>query len=126
MLYMVSLCWNHLPTGRNKLGLAHPCISDVVSAAQQYYKGKNNYKYIPVAAFADAFQKTEIAKRGRDYLEQPYQAPNKKSEEALITHHYALTCEPAHHPSAATPCIPKLLSPRELQQSSAASIRQCM
>ena len=122
---MVLLCWNHLPTGRNKLGLAHPCISDVLSAAQQYYKGKNNYKYIPVAAFADAFQKTENFQAGQGLLGTALPGPNKKSEEALITHHYALTCEPAH-PSAATPCIPKLLSPRELQQSSAASIRQCM
>lgn len=73
----------------------------MLSAVQQYYKGKNKHKYVPVAAFADAFQKTEIAKQGREYLEQPYQAPNKKCEEALITHHYALTCESAH-PSAAT------------------------
>ena len=60
---------------------------------QQYYRGTNEYKYIPVAAFAEAFQQTEIAKRSREYLAQPYQAPNKKCEEALITHHYALTCE---------------------------------
>ncbi|KAL3150185.1 hypothetical protein ABBQ32_000044 [Trebouxia sp. C0010 RCD-2024] len=58
---------------------------------QQYYKGKNEYKYIPVAAFAEAFQKTDIAKGSREYLEQPYKAPNKKCEEALITHHYALS-----------------------------------
>ena len=98
---MSLLCWKPSSTGTNKPGEAHPWTSDVLSAVQQYYKGKNKYKYIPVAAFADAFQKTEIAKQGREYLEQPYQAPNKKCEEALITHHYALTCESAH-PSAAT------------------------
>lgn len=65
----------------------------MLSALQQYYKGKNEYKYIPVAAFAEAFQKTDIAKKSREYLEQPYKAPNKKCEEALITHHYALSCE---------------------------------
>lgn len=86
------------------LGLAHSCTSDVLSAVQQYYKGKNKHKYIPVAAFADAFQKTGTAKRSREYLEQPYQAPNKKCEEALITHHYALSCESAHL-SAATKCL---------------------
>ena len=68
----------------------------LVLSLQQYYKGDAKYQYIPVATFADNFQKTSIAKQGREYLEQPYQAPNKKCEEALITHHYALTCEPSH------------------------------
>lgn len=73
----------------------------MLCAVQQYFKGKSKHKYVPVAAFADAFQKTKIAKRGREYLEQPYQAPNKKCDEALIKHHYALTCESAQ-PSVAT------------------------
>ena len=59
---------------------------------QQYFKGKAKYQYIPVATFADNFKKTDIAKQQMQYLEQPYKAPNKKCEEALITHHYALSC----------------------------------
>jgi len=61
-------------------------------AVQQYFKGKGKYQYIPVATFADNFQKTDIAKQQMQYLEEPYKAPNKKCEEALITHHYALNC----------------------------------
>ena len=60
---------------------------------QQYYRGEGKYRYIPVAAFAEAFQKTDIAQQSWEYLEQPYQAPNKKCQEALITHRYALTCK---------------------------------
>lgn len=59
---------------------------------QQYFRGKAKHQYIPVATFADNFQKTDIAKQQMQYLEQPYKAPNKKCEEALITHHYALPC----------------------------------
>ncbi|DBA79271.1 TPA: hypothetical protein ACH3X2_007820 [Trebouxia sp. C0005] len=58
---------------------------------KQYFKGKGKYQYIPVATFADNFQKTDIAKQQMQYLEEPYKAPNKKCEEALITHHYALS-----------------------------------
>lgn len=65
----------------------------VCCVLQQYWSGNSKHKYIPVAAFADAFQKTNIAKESRQYLEQPYKAPNKKCEEALITHHYALSCK---------------------------------
>jgi len=61
-------------------------------AVQQYFKGKGKYQYIPVVTFADNFQKTDIAKQQMQYLEEPYKAPNKKCEEALITHHYALNC----------------------------------
>lgn len=48
---------------------------------------------MPVAAFAEAFQKTDIAKQSQAYMQQPYQAPNPKCLEALMTHHYALSCE---------------------------------
>ena len=61
-------------------------------AVQQYFKGNGKYQYITVATFADNFQKTYIAKQQMQYLEEPYKAPNKKCEEALITHHYALNC----------------------------------
>ena len=62
-----------------------------LDALQQYFRGNGEHKYVPVAYFADTFLKTDIAKQGREYLEQPYTAPNKKCEEALITHHYALS-----------------------------------
>ena len=60
---------------------------------QQYYRGKSKWEYMPVAAFAKAFQQTQIAQKTRGDLAQPYQAPNPKCEEALIQHRYALNGE---------------------------------
>ncbi len=61
---------------------------------QQYWSGgKDSYRYIPVRAFSEAFQQTPIARGNMEYLEQPYESPNPKCEEALITHKYALPCE---------------------------------
>ena len=57
---------------------------------QQYYKGKGSWEYMPVAAFARAFQQTQIAQRMRGALAQPYQAPNPKCDEALVQHKYSL------------------------------------
>ncbi|DBB15923.1 TPA: hypothetical protein ACH3X3_003297 [Trebouxia sp. C0006] len=58
---------------------------------QQYWSSdKGKYKYVPVTAFADAFQQTAIAQRNMQYLEEPYVAPNPKCDEALITRKYAL------------------------------------
>ena len=48
---------------------------------------------MPVAAFAKAFQQTQIAQKTWGDLAQPYQAPNPKCEEALIQHRYALNGE---------------------------------
>ena len=80
----------HLHTGQ---GFGNSCtISCLCMVLQQYFRGKAKHQYIPVATFADNFQKTDIAKQQMQYLEQPYKAPNKKCEEALITHHYALSC----------------------------------
>ena len=60
---------------------------------QQYWDSKRgSYSYVSVAAFAEAFQQTEIAKRNMAALEEPYVAPNAKCDEALITHKYALPC----------------------------------
>ena len=61
---------------------------------QQYWSSdKGEYKYVPVTAFADAFQQTAIAQRNMQYLEEPYVAPNPKCDEALITRKYALPGE---------------------------------
>ncbi|KAL0021570.1 hypothetical protein WJX77_010078 [Trebouxia sp. C0004] len=57
---------------------------------KQYYRGKGKWEYMPVAAFAKAFQQTQIAQKTRGDLAQPYQAHNAKCEEALIQHRYAL------------------------------------
>ena len=57
---------------------------------QQYYRGKGKWEYMPVVGFAKAFDQTEMAKTTRGSLAQPYQAPNPKCEEALITYKYAL------------------------------------
>lgn len=63
----------------------------VLLCMQQYYKGKGKkWEYMPVVGFAKAFQETEIAKKARGALQQPYQAPNPKCEEILIKHKYAL------------------------------------
>ncbi|KAL0051690.1 hypothetical protein WJX82_000289 [Trebouxia sp. C0006] len=56
----------------------------------QYYRGKGKWEYMPVIGFAKAFDQTEMAKTTRGSLAQPYQAPNPKCEEALITYKYAL------------------------------------
>ncbi|DBB02982.1 TPA: hypothetical protein ACH3X1_013571 [Trebouxia sp. C0004] len=59
---------------------------------QQYWNtDKGEYKYVPVTAFADAFQQTATAQRNMQYLDEPYVAPNPKCDEALITHKYALS-----------------------------------
>ena len=61
---------------------------------QQYWNtDKGEYKYVPVTAFADAFQQTATAQRNMQYLDEPYVAPNPKCDEALITHKYALSGE---------------------------------
>lgn len=73
---------------------------------QQYWSGDGKHKYVPVASFGDAFLKTDTAKQSRQYLEQPYKAPNKKCEEALITHHYALSCKSLHLHSSNTGKVP--------------------
>ncbi len=69
-------------------------LSNVVMPAscllQQYYRGKGKWEYMPVVGFAKAFDQTEMAKTTRGSLAQPYQAPNPKCEEALITYKYAL------------------------------------
>ena len=69
-------------------------LSNVVMPAscllQQYYRGKGKWEYMPVVGFAKAFDRTEMAKTTRGSLAQPYQAPNPKCEEALITYKYAL------------------------------------
>ncbi|KAL3140482.1 hypothetical protein ABBQ38_004739 [Trebouxia sp. C0009 RCD-2024] len=58
---------------------------------QQYWDAsRGEYKYIPVAAFANAFQQTQIAHDNNQALEEPYTAPNPKCEEALCSHKYAL------------------------------------
>ena len=57
---------------------------------QQYYRGQSKWEYVPVAGFSKAFRETEMAKKMRGSLQQPYQAPNPKCEEALIKDSYAL------------------------------------
>ncbi|KAL3134216.1 hypothetical protein ABBQ38_006651 [Trebouxia sp. C0009 RCD-2024] len=58
---------------------------------QQYWNtSKGSYKYIPVAAFAQAFQQTETARENNQAVDKPYVAPNPKCDEALFTHKYAL------------------------------------
>ena len=63
-------------------------------ALQQYYKCKDKWEYMPVVGFAKAFDQTEMAKRTRGTLAQPYEAPNPKCEDALIQYKYALNGEP--------------------------------
>lgn len=61
------------------------------SVMQQYWdKSRGLYQYIPVAAFADAYQQTQTAHEALQALEQPYVAPNPKCDDALFTHKYAL------------------------------------
>ncbi|KAL0018676.1 hypothetical protein WJX77_002041 [Trebouxia sp. C0004] len=58
---------------------------------QQYWDtSRGSYRYIPVAAFADAYQQTQAAHEALQALEQPYVAPNSKCDDALFTHKYAL------------------------------------
>ena len=59
-------------------------------AVQQYYRGKDKWEYMPVVGFAKAFDQTEMAKRTRGTLAQPYEAPNPKCEQALVQYKYAL------------------------------------
>lgn len=65
----------------------------VCFALQQYYKGQKKWEYLPVVGFAKAFDQTEMAKRTRGALAQPFEAPNPKCEEALIKYKYALNGE---------------------------------
>ena len=46
-----------------------------------------------MVGFARAFDQTDMAKRNRGTLAQPYEAPNPKCEEALIKYKYALSGE---------------------------------
>lgn len=58
---------------------------------QQYYKGKDKkWEYMPVVGFAKAFQETQIAKKARAGLQQPYKPSNPKCDEILIKDKYAL------------------------------------
>lgn len=89
---LLGLSWSCTPDAVYKAELDQPVLLQIsLCVLQQYWSGSDKYKYVPVATFADAFLKTDIAKESRQHLEQPYKAPNKKCEEALITHHYALT-----------------------------------
>lgn len=65
----------------------HHCV------LQQYYKGKDQWEYMPVVGFAKAFDQTGLAQRTGGTLAQPYEAPNPKCEEALIQYKYALSGE---------------------------------
>ena len=46
-----------------------------------------------MVGFAKAFDQTEMAKRTKGTLAQPYEAPNPKCEDALIQYKYALNGE---------------------------------
>ena len=72
---------------------AHSKCDKSNDVLQQYWDSKRgSYSYVSVAAFAEAFQQTEIAKLNMSALEEPYVAPNAKCDQALITHKYALPC----------------------------------
>ena len=75
------------------------------SVLQQYWNAsRGEYKYIPVSAYADAFQQTQTAHENLQYLEQPYTARNPKCDEALFTHTYALPCKQCCPYTACTVC----------------------
>lgn len=59
---------------------------------------------MPVVGFAKAFDQTEMAKTTRGSLAQPYEAPNPKCEEALITYKYALSGEGSQPPELPNEC----------------------
>lgn len=64
---------------------------------QQYWVGKGQHNYIPVAEFSEAFKQTQTYQASMAALQQPYAAPNPKCNDALIKHTYALPCElPGH------------------------------
>jgi len=93
------ICWYHSNLQEQQFArrlladfACSPC-SILPVLVQQYYRGKGKWEYMPVAAFAKAFQQTQIAQKTRGDLAQPYQAPNPKCEEALIQHRYALNGE---------------------------------
>ncbi len=71
-------------------GMPRNVVTPASCLLQQYYRGKGKWEYMPVVGFAKAFDQTEMAKTTRGSLAQPYQAPNPKCEEALITYKYAL------------------------------------
>ena len=76
--------------GNGKSGVLSTVVMPALCLLQQYYRGKGKWEYMPVVGFAKAFDQTEMAKTTRGSLAQPYQAPNPKCEEALITYKYAL------------------------------------
>ena len=94
--YLLARCLqnpNPETFGQCQVWHAEQCSDASFLLLQQYYRGKGKWEYMPVVGFAKAFDQTEMAKTTRGSLAQPYQAPNPKCEEALITYKYALNGE---------------------------------
>ena len=90
----IIFCQIILCSWQNSLTSCEATADLVRSVVQQYWDtSRGAYKYIPVKAFAEAFQQTQTAHENMQALEQPYVAPNPKCDEALFTHKYALPCE---------------------------------
>ena len=44
----------------------------LLCALQQYWAGQSPYRFVPVTAFVEAFQKTQAAQRTHDVLDMPF------------------------------------------------------
>ena len=61
---------------------------------QQYWIGRNAWKYVPVATFAEAFQKHKTGRRSAEDLAVPFQ-PTAGSKDALVNKKYSLSSKAA-------------------------------
>lgn len=76
-----------------RLDLAWQETADVCTALQQYWIGSGTWRYVPVATFAEAFQKHKTGLKSAADLSVPFDK-SASTKDSLVNQKFSLSSKP--------------------------------